>query len=396
MEKKEITLITDKSKSRGGANIAAIRISEVLKKKFIINLLSPEGRGIINFLKIKLARIIVKFFIGKTNYLNSLNIFSRIKKFKSEKNILHIHWIGNEAISLNYLIKTRRPILWTMHDMWPITSTEHFLDNPKLKKYTFKNCNNNFIKKNIFYKKKELFKKKNIHLIANSKWLEKFAKKSELTKHLKIDTIYNPIETEQWIRKDKLYCKKKLNLSHKKDYILFGAHGGLKNPRKGGDLFLESIKKINSININKELEIIILGADKNYIKSINGIKFNFRKLEKNIEKQCMYHSAVNLTVVASKAESLPQFTVETILCNNPVVSFDVGGNNEIIKHKFNGYLAKTYDTTDFANGINFCLNSINHNKLLITNKKIRKMFDPKLVLKRYSNIINTMSQQYEN
>ena len=110
----------------------------------------------------------------------------------------------------------------------------------------------------------------------------------------------------------------------------------------------------------------------------------------------MYHSAVNLTVVASKAESLPQFTVETILCNNPVVSFDVGGNNEIIKHKFNGYLAKTYDTTDFANGINFCLNSINHNKLLITNKKIRKMFDPKLVLKRYSNIINTMSQQYEN
>ena len=74
----------------------------------------------------------------------------------------------------------------------------------------------------------------------------------------------------------------------------------------------------------------------------------------------------------------------------------VGGNNEIIKHKFNGYLAKTYDTTDFANGINFCLNSINHNKLLITNKKIRKMFDPKLVLKRYSNIINTMSQQYEN
>ena len=160
MEKKEITLITDKSKSRGGANIAAIRISEVLKKKFIINLLSPEGRGIINFLKIKLARIIVKFFIGKTNYLNSLNIFSRIKKFKSEKNILHIHWIGNEAISLNYLIKTRRPILWTMHDMWPITSTEHFLDNPKLKKYTFKNCNNNFIKKNIFYKKKELFKKK--------------------------------------------------------------------------------------------------------------------------------------------------------------------------------------------------------------------------------------------
>jgi len=391
VKKKEITLITDTSKSRGGANIAAIRISKVLKNKFKINLLSPESDDIINFLKIKLARIMVKLFIGKTKYLNSLNLFSRVKKLKDEKNILHVHWIGNEAISLDYLIKTKRPILWTMHDMWAITSTEHFLDNPKLKKYTLKNCNKNFIKKSIFYKKKKLFKKKNIHLIANSKWLEKFAKKSELTKNLKINTIYNPIETDQWIRKNKVDCKNKLNLSLKKDYILFGAHGGLKNPRKGGDLLLEIIKKIDLINTKNELEIIILGTDKTYIRTINGIKFNFRKLEKNIGRQLMYHSAVNLTVATSKAESLPQFTVETILCNNPVVSFDIGGNNEIIKHKFNGYLARTYDTADFARGINFCLNNINQKKLLSTNKKIRKMFDPKLVLKRYSNILKAIN-----
>ena len=387
--RKKITLITDLSKSKGGANIAALRISEMLKKKFEVSLLSPNNKNIFNILKSKFARLLVKIFIGKTNYLNSLNLFSRLKITDIEKNILHIHWIGNEVISLDRLIKTKRPILWTMHDMWPITSTEHFLNKPYLKKYTIKNCNKNFIQKRIFLKKKELFKKENIRLISNSKWLEKFAKKSELTKHLKIDTIYNPIEVNKWVRKNKLYSKKKLLLSIDKKYILFGAHGGLKNPRKGGDLFLESLKKIN-LN-NKNFEIIVLGTNSNYEEFINGLKFNFRKLEENLDRQCMYHSAADLTISASKAESLPQFLVETILCKNPVVAFDVAGINEIIQHKNNGYLVKPYNTTDFADGINFTLKNINQDKLSKASNKIKRMFDPKLLLNKYSKIINTLN-----
>ena len=105
----------------------------------------------------------------------------------------------------------------------------------------------------------------------------------------------------------------------------------------------------------------------------------------------MYHSAANLTVSVSKAESLPQFIVETILCNNPVVAFNVGGTDEIVKHKYNGYLAKTYDTSDFAHGINYWLNKANQKNLLLANKKTRRMFNQKSVLKKYSSIINRLN-----
>ena len=116
-----------------------------------------------------------------------------------------------------------------------------------------------------------------------------------------------------------------------KKYILFGAHGGLNNPRKGGYLFLESTKILKKLDNN--LEVIILGGNKNYVELIDGIKFHFRKLEHSQTRQRLYHSASSLTVSASKAESLPQFLVETILCGNPVVAFNVGGNSEIVTHK---------------------------------------------------------------
>ena len=57
-------------------------------------------------------------------------------------------------------------------------------------------------------------------------------------------------------------------------------------------------------------------------------------------------------------ESLPQFIVKTILCENPVVSIDVGSIREIIKHNFNEFVDKPFITNIFANGIKICMNNI--------------------------------------
>lgn len=56
--------------------------------------------------------------------------------------------------------------------------------------------------------------------------------------------------------------------------------------------------------------------------------------------------------------SLPQFIVKTILCENPVVSIDVGSIREIIKHNFNEFVYKPFNTNIFANGIKFCMDNI--------------------------------------
>lgn len=193
-----------------------------------------------------------------------------------------------------------------------------------------------------------------------------------------------------WKRKNNTFSKKILNLNIEKKYLLFGAQGGLSNPRKGGDLFIQSILKLRDFLIQQNYEIIILGGKKNYIKTQNGIKFYFRKHERSIQRQVLFHSAADLTLSCSKAEALPQFLVETLLCKNPVVSFNVGGISEIISHKKNGYLAKPYNVNDFCKGIKYVIK--NQNKLALNEKinLLKKKFNQDIVLKKYDRLIRSI------
>ena len=382
---KKIIFITNSEKGNGGANVAGDRLINILKKNFKVELRTINKKNLIAKLKYYIARIIVKIFIGKTNYLNSLNIFTRIDMRNSEADLILLNWIGEETLSLADLANIKKPIVWTLQDMWAVTSTEHFLNLPKKRGYFKKDVKGNMLK-NIIYKKKSLLFKKNINIITNSKWLENFSKKSDLTKKLNIKTIYNPIKVENWYREKVNNSKQKLNLDPNKRYILYGANGGFKSFRKGGDLFLEALNNLKLIN--EKLEVIVLGGDQNYLEKTHNINFHHRKFNPDIKIQRMYHSSSILTVCPSRGESLPQFIVETILCQNPVVSFDLGGMNEIISHKFNGYLVKCFDTKDFASGINYCIKNIKKKNLVKSRKAIYKKFEEKKILTEYKNFIN--------
>ena len=382
---KKIIFITNSEKGNGGANVAGDRLINILKKNFKVELRTINKKNLIAKLKYYIARIIVKIFIGKTNYLNSLNIFTRIDMRNSEADLILLNWIGEETLSLADLANIKKPIVWTLQDMWAVTSTEHFLNLPKKRGYFKKDVKGNMLK-NIIYKKKSSLFKKNINIITNSKWLENFSKKSDLTKKLNIKTIYNPIKVENWYREKVNNSKQKLNLDPNKRYILYGANGGFKSFRKGGDLFLEALNNLKLIN--EKLEVIVLGGDQNYLEKTHNINFHHRKFNPDIKIQRMYHSSSILTVCPSRGESLPQFIVETILCQNPVVSFDLGGMNEIISHKFNGYLVKCFDTKDFASGINYCIKNIKKKNLVKSRKAIYKKFEEKKILKEYKNFIN--------
>jgi len=47
--------------------------------------------------------------------------------------------------------------------------------------------------------------------------------------------------------------------------------------------------------------------------------------------------------------------MESLACGTPAVVFDIGGMPDLIKHKYNGYLAQPFDTTDLAKGIEWVL-----------------------------------------
>ena len=108
-KRSKISLIT-LSKSQGGANIAASRISNILNKSFNVETFYPEKKNLFGLFKYYFARLIIKIFIGKTKYLNSLNLFSRIEFSKIKGEIFFLNWINEEVLSLDDLIKIKKPI----------------------------------------------------------------------------------------------------------------------------------------------------------------------------------------------------------------------------------------------------------------------------------------------
>ena len=382
----KISLISS-SKSDGGANIAADRIKINLKKNFRVESIYSDKKNLYFKIKYLFARLLVWLFIKDELLLNSLNLFSRLKLEKIQGDILLLNWIGGETISIKNLIKIKKPIIWICHDLWLSTSTEHFLDNIKRKYYLKNFTNNNILKDFIFNQKKILFMKKNMLIICNSEWMKNFFIKSDLTKNTKLHMVYNPIETRFWKGHKKNIAKKKLKFDIKKKYVIFGAHGGLKSFRKGGDLLIESLKHLK--NLNTTIEFIVLGGQKNEKKIINNFVFHFRKFTLSKKKQLLYHSVADVTVMPSRAESIPQFAVESLLSKNPVVSYKIGGLEEIIKHKKNGYLAEPFNVKELANGIMYCLKKCRSKDLNLSRKKIAKMFDQKINLAKYTKLVQS-------
>ena len=102
----------------------------------------------------------------------------------------------------------------------------------------------------------------------------------------------------------------------------------------------------------------------------------------------MYNS-VDVIVVPSIQENLSNVIMESLACGTPVVSFDIGGNGDMIEHKQNGYLAKPFNTLDLAEGINWVLSKERvkkDNDIMIKNH-VNK-FSENLVSKKYIELYN--------
>jgi len=84
--------------------------------------------------------------------------------------------------------------------------------------------------------------------------------------------------------------------------------------------------------------------------------------------------------------------LEAGACELPCVTFDKIGAADIISHKVDGYLANYLDINDLINGIKFCLDQKNYNKISKNiRKKIINNFSYDVVAKKYKEIYKDLT-----
>ncbi|WP_239651677.1 glycosyltransferase [Neosynechococcus sphagnicola] len=53
-----------------------------------------------------------------------------VKKFNADDaDVINLHWICGEFLSVEDIGRLTKPLIWTMHDMWPFCGAEHYNDD---------------------------------------------------------------------------------------------------------------------------------------------------------------------------------------------------------------------------------------------------------------------------
>lgn len=295
---------------------------------------------------------------------NDIDVFSSDHILKTPEfkraDIVHCHNLHSNYFNLGTLekITKSKPVVWTFHDMWPITAhCAHAFDG-KIKKSEFFTCpsldiyppiawhNEKYLEK----KKAKIYANSNFHIVTPSKWLAEKVGQSIL-KDKSLSIIHNGIDTSVFkpLRSDLGRLRSDLGLPLDKRIILIVAKGGASNPWKGGNYAQELIKAFKSdsraffVDLGGEI-----GQTSQNLKTVNYIA--------DPNTLAKYYSTADILLYPSIADNCPMVVLEAMACGLPVVSFATGGIPELVEHKINGYIAEYKNVEDLKGGINYLSN----------------------------------------
>ncbi len=405
-------LIVNTSDIHGGAARAAYRLhkallSEGIESRILVQkkrsddftvttTVDTKWQKLFSGLRGAIDQIPVKRYKNRTQTLFSSswfgfnNVIEKIEEI--DPDIVHLHWINGGMIKIEELEKIKKPIVWSLHDMWPFTGGCHYDEGCGRFTKTCGNCKvlksqkEYDLSRKVFERKRAALQNiENMHIVGLSRWLSQCAQSSTLLCDKKHINLPNPIDTSIFKPFDKKMARALWNLPQDKKLVLFGAANATDDPRKGFKALNEALGRLTIDNV----ELVIFGSS----KPQNPPSFKFKThcmgyIHDDVSLVTLY-SAADLMVVPSLQENLSNAIMESLACATPVVAFDVGGNGDTIEHKQNGYLAKPFDAVDLAKGIEWVLSNENYESLCKNaREKVVREFDSKVVAKKYIELYN--------
>lgn len=299
---------------------------------------------------------------------NTGSDITRLPEFQ-EADVIHLHWINQGMLSLGTIrkiLRSGKPVVWTMHDIWPATGLCHVTLGCRYFTSVCHQCrllpgggSDNDLSTSVWRKKERMLDGESIFFVACSRWLAGEAKASGLLKGQKITSIPNPIDTHIYKPGDRMEARRRLGLKEDRQYILFASQR-VTNENKGMDYLIEACRQLHDL---PQVTVLILGGHAEEVApqlSLDAVPLGYVNDERRIVE---IYQAADVFVLPSLSENLPNTIMEAMACGLPCVGFRVGGIPEEIDHKRNGYVAEYRNACDLANGIRWVLTSAKSDEL---------------------------------
>ncbi len=398
----------------GGAAIAMLRLNAALgtagvnSECLVYYSKSGQKKSYCNSVALKkingLENILISKLCGPSDpVIRSVNFFpTGLAKYLNEcdADIIHLHWVNAEMMSIKEIGRIKKPIVWTLHDMWPFCGAEHYTMTTRYQEgYTRQNFNQTSpefrrpldLDRRVWSLKRKYWGSLDLHPVAVSHWLQGLARDSVLFRNLDVRVINNTLNLDVFRPCEKNVARNRYGLPKDKKIILFGSSGnGI--GRKGFDLLKKSLVKVTS-KFAGTIELVVFGVPLN--ENIAGLTTHWIGKVDGEEDLALLYNTADVMCVPSRQEAFGQTASEALACGVPVVAFNATGLRDIVDHHVNGYLAEPYNIDDFAEGLCFILETIDSREGVSdlcdnSRRKAEKMFAPTLIASQYSCLYSQM------
>lgn len=300
--------------------------------------------------------------VPEAGVLRSLNLFpSGLADWinASDCDVVNLHWLGGEMLSIEEIGRIRKPICWTLHDLWPLAGAEHYddLGSPGRFRHPYDAANRPAGRSGpdldawVWRRKARAWRALSMELVAPSRWMAECAGGSALMHDVPCTIIPNALDTGTFRHESRARARAALGLDPDTRYVLFGASSGPQDPRKGFTLLRSALQRLAARADARQIELLVFGASA--ASALQGLPLPARPLGfiRDEVHLARIYAAADVFAAPSLQDNLPNTVAEALACGTPVVAFATGGLADLVTHRVSGWLAQPFSTEDFAEGL---------------------------------------------
>lgn len=330
------------------------------------------------------------FSSPKSRYRDAMN------KYISESDVINLHWVAG-FIDYNTFFRNlsgNKKIVWTLHDMHPLTGGCHYSGNCNRYRESCGKCpqlgsfkSNDLSRENWLLKNNAIngYYNNKIHIVSPSKWLAEKANESSIFRYSSVTVIPNGIDTN--IFRPRKCAELREALSIDDTFLVVGfVSDNTNNKRKGLSLLQAALEKINYKNIlivSLGKHIPLINSEENHIHLGN--------VDNDVILSTIY-SLFDIYICPSMEDNFPNTVIESLSCGTPVMGFNIGGLPEIIEHGRTGFIVNDVSVS----GLKKCLEEIRDDKRSLDlmssdcRKKAGSFYTSRMQAKSYEKLYNSL------
>ncbi|MGM9844687.1 MAG: glycosyltransferase [Muribaculaceae bacterium] len=358
-------VLLNHSDSLGGASVVTRRLTDALhsigvEARMLVSHCSRPGDAAVITVGTPAARKLT--FLAEHADIFVRNGFSRADLFKAstgkfglditghplvrDADVVCINWCNQGMLSLSGLQRLAdmgKRIIWTMHDMWPMTGICHHAGECEAYHRSCGACplvhwpaHEADLSRAVWRRKRRLYDATHITFVAVSHWLADRCRDSALLRDADVRVIPNAFPCESYNRPPR-YTREQLGITDPDTPIIVFGAARLDDPIKGFGYAIDALNSLHRRGV-KALAVFFGNIrDAALLQSIALPHCYLGPLDADKVHSLYCHSRVVLST--SLYETLPGTLIEGQAAGCIPVTFGRGGQADIVAHGVTGYIA---------------------------------------------------------